>query len=182
MVTLQPDAFLETLDDCSGPILHRSTQSREAYGPTLNDFMEKYVTADYTEKSFLQLAETLKRFSRNWPKLPKNIQREFIQLILEGNGDMSQSLKEHIEIKNPVKKEKFTDDSKKLELELSNCTSSDQAVNVMNKFLEDVQKNSNGKVINEIKCTRSDNKYNIMMLFVVIILSLLIGFMVHQSI
>ena len=61
MVTLQPDAFLETLDDCSGPILHRSTQSREAYGPTLNDFMEKYVTADYTEKIISSISRNIKK-------------------------------------------------------------------------------------------------------------------------
>lgn len=184
---LHPSGFLETLptDECSGPTLYKSTPSRESYGPTLNDFMDKYVTAEYTDKTFLDLAETMKRFSRNWPKLPKDVQRDFLKLILEGNGKMSQSLKEHIDQLNSKNKETFEDttnsDSKKLEIELSNCKSSDQAVSVMNKFLEDVQKKSNGKVINEVKCIRSDNKYNILMLVVVIILSLLIGFMLHQS-
>jgi hypothetical protein len=171
---LFPSAFMDVLppDSCSGPTLYKSTQSREAYAPTLNAFMEKYVTGEgnYTDQKFLKLAETMKNFSRTWPKLPKQIQREFLTLLLQGNGKMSIALKTQIEKENKPNKE-----TNKLEVLLSNSTSPEEASLHINSFIEDVQQKSNGIVLKDVKCVKEEN--NVVFTVTIVIISLLIGFL-----
>ena len=79
-MSLHVSHFMETANECGlRPI--KTTQSREYSEPMLNDFMDKYVTADYTDRSFLQTAETLKRFSRNWEKIPDETKNEFLKIF-----------------------------------------------------------------------------------------------------
>ena len=106
--SLLPSGFLDVNLECDGPTLYKSTPSREAYAPTLNDFMAKYVTNNkYTDYSLLELASTLKTFSRKWPVLPESIKTEFIELILKGDSDMSKALVKKL---LPKTVEKFTDE------------------------------------------------------------------------
>lgn len=175
---LHPSGFLETLDECSGPTLYKSTPSRESYAPTLNDFMEKYVSGEYTDQTLIKTLETLKRFSQNWPKLTKNVQRETLKIILEGNGEMSEALK--LQIDKNHKKQKLEEIP--LEKELSLSQNPDEAIKKINNYLENLQKTTNGKVLNEVRCVRSNNQNSIFILLMVIIISLVIGFYCAQKI
>jgi len=177
-LNLHPSGYLETLDSCSGPTRVKTTSSRESYSPTLNDFMEKYANStEYTDQTFIQTLETLKRFSRNWPKLHKNVQKEILQLLLEGNGKMSESLKIIIDEKQDQKKKEHFGNQISLEKQLAESKTSDQATQILNSFLENLQESANGKVLNDVKCITNDNRNSIFIIIVSVIISLLIGFL-----
>lgn len=165
---LHPSGFVEVLDKCDGPTLYKSQPSRESYAPTLNDFMSKYVTGEYTDLSLQKTAETLKRFSRQWVKLPKNVQGEFLRLILEGNGDLSKALK--YEVYGSNSKEN------KLIQNLHNSRNAEEAADFVNNFLVQVQQQKNSKVLNDLKCAKSSSIKNLAILLIAVILSLVLGY------
>jgi len=100
---LFPSGFLEFDDTCSGPILYRNQPSREqSYEPTLNDFMNKYVTGDMKQNDFIQMLTYLKFFSRQWDKLPNAIRSELLKILSSSDSKMGDvvlqkapSIKEH---------------------------------------------------------------------------------------
>ena len=57
----------------------RTQPSRESCGVTLNNFMEKYVTKDYRDVDFMDMAALIKNAAKTWNKLPKNVQKEFMK-------------------------------------------------------------------------------------------------------
>lgn len=56
----------------------RTQPSRESCGVTLNNFMEKYVTKEYRDVDFMDMAILIKNAAKTWNKLPKNVQQEFM--------------------------------------------------------------------------------------------------------
>lgn len=164
--SLHPAGFLETLDKCSGPILYQSSPSRESYAPTLNDFMEKYVTGDYTDRSFLQTAETLKRFSRSWEKIPNEIKEEFLSLLLKSNSDLGKTLLMNLK--------KNKNDGKNLETILCECKSSKDAVNKVNTFLSEAKKENES--LKSVKCVTDKHNITKFDLMFYVALSLILGF------
>lgn len=91
---LFPSGFVEyDKDSCVGPNLYRSQPSREVPGIVeLNAVVEKYGQGQYKGGDFMRLASSLKWISRSWKKLPQEAKRDFIQLIMESNSDLSRDI------------------------------------------------------------------------------------------
>jgi len=107
---LFPSGFLEFDDTCSGPILYRNQPSREqSYEPTLNDFMNKYVTGDIKQNDFIQMLTYLKFFSRQWDKLPNAIRGELLKILSSSDSKMGDVVLQHSQ-QMPKRKEHFGED------------------------------------------------------------------------
>ncbi len=101
---LHPSGFIEFDDPYTGPLLYRSQPSREkTYGPTLSDFMNKYVNQTITNYSFITTLNYLKYFVKHWTKLPAETKEELVELLKK-----SGSIKE-LTPKTPAKVEHFGD-------------------------------------------------------------------------
>ena len=89
---LFPSGFLEQQTPCQGPLLYRNQPSREANGVRLNNWLDKYATGQYKGGDFLRLATNLRNTSRMWNRLPSDVKRQFIQLIMESDSDISSDI------------------------------------------------------------------------------------------
>lgn len=145
---LHPSGFVEIDSDYSGQRLYRSQPSRESKGILLNEYMEKYNVGQYKGGDFLRLATDLKSMSRQWNRLPDDIKRQFVSLMLNSDSDLSKDL------------------LKELSNDLSNDLSKDSQVE---HFGEDAP-----AAVPDKPC----NNGNIFILIIVAIASLVIGFLV----
>lgn len=126
---LFPSGFIEyDKDSCVGPNLYRSQPSREVPGIVeLNAVVEKYGQGQYKGGDFMRLASSLKWISRSWKKLPHEAKRDFLQLIMDSNSDLSRDIASSI----PAK-EKFGDVDVKEESETPPVyTMSDNRYNIL---------------------------------------------------
>lgn len=89
---LFPSGFLEQQTPCQGPLLYRNQPSREADGVRLNNWLDKYATGQYKGGDFLRLATNLRNTSRMWNRLPPDVKKQFIQLIMESDSDISSDI------------------------------------------------------------------------------------------
>lgn len=90
---LSPSGFIEFDDPYTGPLLYRNQPSREkTFGPTLSDFMNKYVNQTITDYSFITTLTYLKYFVKHWEKLPKETKQELVALLKKSEGPVSRSL------------------------------------------------------------------------------------------
>jgi hypothetical protein len=88
--------------------LYRNQPSREnSYAPTLNDFMNKYVTSD-TNYNFIRTLENLKFFNKHWRKIPKQTQLEIMKTLKDSNSSLASDLRNKHKHKHPMI-ESFTD-------------------------------------------------------------------------
>jgi len=90
---LFPSGFIEFQDPYSGPLLYRSQPSREkTFGPTLGDFMNKYVNQTITNYSFITTLTYLKYFVKHWEKLPRETKEELVDLLKKSEGPITRDL------------------------------------------------------------------------------------------
>lgn len=91
---LFPSYFIEYEDNpCSGPSLYRSQPSREqSYAPTLNDFMNKYITSDTTALTTTNVLTYLSYLNKHWNKIPSGARKEVLELLKESNSPLGRSL------------------------------------------------------------------------------------------
>lgn len=100
---LHPSGFIEFDDPYTGPLLYRSQPSREkTYGPTLSDFMNKYVNQTITNYSFITTLSYLKYFVKHWNKLPKETKHELVELLQKSQSPISKDLKPSPVVNNVV--------------------------------------------------------------------------------
>jgi len=164
MDNIRPSSFLQTLDNCSGPTRYKSQPSRESYAPTLNDYTSKYVTGEYTDMSFHRMVETLKRFDRQWTKVPQKIKGEFLELILKGTGNLSKALKVKID-EDIGNVEFFSNDISKI----TNCKSEKEAVGMLNEFIAKAAESND-----VLKNVEYNNKKNNKIVLSILVLAILV--------
>jgi hypothetical protein len=107
---LFPTGFVEyEKDSCEGPLLYRSQPGRETKGITeLNQVVSKYGQGQYKGGDFLRLAQTLKNTSRMWERLPAEVKRQFLELLVTSDSKLSEDIIKKY-IKEDNKKVKFSD-------------------------------------------------------------------------
>ena len=102
-----PSGFVEFSDECSGPLLYRNQPSRESYAPTLNDFMNKYVTGEVRSNDFITMLTYLKFFNRQFDKLPSKTKSDILHSLLTSNGSLGRELLRKLKSENKNKIETF---------------------------------------------------------------------------
>jgi len=176
---LFPAGFIEYQDNCSGPQLYRNQYSRESYGPTLNDFMNKYVTKSMTDFNFITMLTYLKYFTKYWEKLPKETQKEILNLLLRSKTGIAKDLRDEIKANDPTKtkKENFGDINSDLNnSKKSNAMSKEEAIEEVNDIISEYkQTNDNYK---DVKVIESNNRASIFVISIVAIIALVIGFLI----
>jgi hypothetical protein len=150
--SLHPSGFIEFPDNCSGPKLYRSQPSRSSYAPTLNDFMNKYVTAEYKDNDFIRMATNMKQIVRTWDKVPNDIKKEFIKLIKQSNKP--ESGVEHF----------------------GDVKTDSEAVEKMNEYIDEIKKKNHS--FDNVKVVNNDNRMSIGIIVIVSIVSIVIGFLI----
>lgn len=155
---LFPSGFLEFDDTCSGPILYRNQPSREnSFAPTLNDFMNKYVTADLNDDDMVRMLTYLKFFSRKWKKLPPNMRNELIHILENSNSELGARLSR---------------DTPNMNVEhFGESESEESMVDSINNFLK-------AKNVDNIKVISSDNRSSIFVIVVIAISAIVLGFLI----
>lgn len=162
---LFPSGFLEFQDSCQGPLLYRNQPSREANGVRLNDYMQKYNVGQYKGGDFIRLGTNLRNTSRMWNRLPQEIKKDFLKLMVESNSDMAKDIiREYSGNKEETFIENFGD------------TSTDDAVESVNSMI-DKMKDKN-VVYDGVKAVRNDSKMSIFIITIVAIVAVVIGFLV----
>lgn len=162
---LFPSGFLEFQDSCQGPLLYRNQPSREANGVRLNDYMQKYNVGQYKGGDFIRLGTNLRNTSRMWNRLPREIKKDFLKLIIESDSDMAKDI---ISEKVGNKKENV--------VEHFGETSTDEAVQSVNSMIDKIK--DNNVAYDGVKAVRNDSKMNIFIITIVAIVAVVIGFLV----
>jgi hypothetical protein len=167
---LFPSHFAEFQDDCSGPFLYRSQPSRESGGITLNDFMQKYVTGDYTEMSFVRMLNSLKHFSTTWKKLPPHIRTEILDILSHSNSDLSVDLQ--VRPSNDLTQQQHTESF----ADETPINSEAEAISKLTALIDDLKsRNKNYKNLKVIPC---NNVSNLVIIIIVAIVAIVIGYLI----
>jgi hypothetical protein len=162
---LFPSGFLDT-QECQGPLLYRSQPSRESNGVRLNDYMDKYNVGQYKGGDFLRLGTNLRDTSRMWNRLPENIKKDFLKLIIESDSQLSK------DIINKYKKNNAIDNFENIEH--FGETTDDVVDSVKNFIIKMKEKNPE---YDNVVVTKKDNKMNIFIITIVSIVAIVIGFL-----
>lgn len=161
---LYPSGFVEFNDSCTGPLRYRNQPSRESSGPTLNDFMNKYVTGDIKYNDYIQMLTYLKFFKRNWNKLGEKEKREIRKLVGSSNSEMARQISPG----NFRNIEMFTDTGE--------VTDEETLMNKLNAYI-DKCKQSNSQ-IKDVKVVCTNRQSSILIIVVVAIVCILLGYMI----
>ena len=162
---LYPSGFVEFNDSCTGPLRYRNQPSRESSGPTLNDFMNKYVTGDIKYNDYIQMLTYLKFFSRNWNKLREKEKREIRNLLASSNSEMARQIfpgsQRNVEM--------FTDDG-------AQENDEETLMNKLNAYIDKCKQNNDQ--LKDIKVVSTNPQSNILVLVVVANVCILLGYMI----
>jgi len=197
---LFPAGFIETQDDCSGPTLYRNQYSRESYGPTLNDFMNKYVTGDITNYDFITMLTYLKFFTRQWNKIPEQTKAEILNILVKSNSPLAAEVRRLAKIPYrpiPVNRHDKNHNNKNhnnrdhnnnnndgetieqfgdLPHPTAKATSSEEAVDELNNYISQLKQKN--KHYDNCKVIENNNRMSIFVISVVTIIALVIGFLI----
>jgi hypothetical protein len=177
---LFPAGFIEFKDPCSGPTLYRDQPSRSSYGCTLNDMMNKYVTAEYTDSDFIRMLTYLKHFNRTWDKLTDSTKEEILESLLKSStSGMASELRSRLfrDEQQDAIIENFGDTTEAAAAAAGgNETHLAEQINKLFKKLEDKY-----PLYKNVKCVPANNRISLLVIIVVAIVCIVLGFLIAYA-